>query len=183
MNAGTEAHLYLSLLGLNGWWLVWNKFWPFQHQFMCVRSSISTFQRLCCRYWMVTRIVVNFWSVEVLTGIWLVGNSCQKEVLSHFVHFTLQITIDNVQYYRSYSHSKSPKNYTLAENCTKSHLHGSFIDAHISEITEDINLKFCTLPYECMMNTSCKFHEILRWSSWSHLLNGHGMTLQCLVLM
>ena len=81
-----------------------------------------------------------------------------------------------VQYYRSYSHPKLLKNYTLAENCTKSHLHGPFIDAHISETTEDIILKFCTLPYEYMMSTYCKFHQILRWSSWSHLLNWHGMT-------
>jgi len=47
----------------------------------------------------------------------------------------------------------------------------------ISETTCHMMLKFCTVSYGCLANSWRKFHQILRWSSWSHLLNWHGMTL------
>jgi len=30
-----------------------------------------------------------------------------------------------------------------------------------------------TLSYEYLVNTSHKFHQILRWSCWNHFLNWH----------
>jgi len=46
----------------------------------------------------------------------------------------------------------------------------------ISQTACHITVKFCTVSSRCLANIWCKFHQILRWLSWSHLLNWHGMT-------
>ena len=64
-----------------------------------------------------------------------------------------------LQYFVRYTHLY----HSLVKNRTKSHLQSYGINGCISENTAGIVLKFCTLSGEYLMNTSCNFHQILRW--------------------
>ena len=74
---GRATHHSLCLLdGFDTVMCWWRNF--AYSQFFIVNMVYTSL--LCCRYWMVNRTVVNFWSLAGPTGIWLVENSCQKEV-------------------------------------------------------------------------------------------------------